>query len=71
MAEKQTHTNVLPETKRKLEILRGVRGLYGYELIEGWTNEAWEKAKKEGLVTDAMISPIKNKKNATGETIAV
>ena len=59
MAEKkQTHINVLTRTQRQIEILKSVRGSYGYELVEAWADQAWAEAKKQGLVTDAMIQPV-------------
>lgn len=65
--DKQTHINVLESTKKKLSILASVKGTFGYEMTEALVDQAWEKAKRDGLVTDAMIeSPTqtKSKKNA-------
>ena len=69
-SQKQTtHIAVTIETQRKLSILKSVQGpkVYIYELVGAWTDEAWEKAKKAGLVTDAMLktqlNPPSEKKN--------
>ena len=56
-SQKQTHVAVLPRTQKQLSILSKVRGPFIYELVGAWADEAWEKAKKDGLVTDAMIQP--------------
>jgi len=73
MAEKtQTHVNVLLQTQKQISILSRVQGQFGYELVEAWANNAWQKAKEEGLVTDAMLQPQKpvpttNKKKEVGD----
>ena len=62
--DKQTHINVLERTKRQIAILKNVSadGAFGYEIVEALVDQAWEKAKKDGLVTDAMIqSPTQSK----------
>ena len=53
--KKFTQIAVTPPTQKKLSILAAVIGPSIYELVETWTNEAWDKARKDGLVTDAMI----------------
>ena len=69
--KKQTHINVLPKTQKQIEILKSVHGTFGYELVETWADEAWDEAKKKGLVTDAMISLATAKKNASrAESVA-
>jgi hypothetical protein len=69
--KKYTQIAVTPTTQKKISILAAVIGPSIYELVESWTNEAWEKAKEDGLVTDAMIqsqekpSPSEKKTNRT------
>jgi hypothetical protein len=53
--KKYTHIGVTVPTQKKISILASVIGPSIYELVESWTDEAWAKAKKDGLVTDAMI----------------
>jgi hypothetical protein len=53
--KKYTHVGVTVQTQKKISILASVIGPSIYELVESWTNDAWEKAKRDGLVTDAMI----------------
>ena len=53
--KKYTHIGVTVPTQKKISILAAVIGPSIYELVESWANDAWEKAKKDGLVTDAMI----------------
>jgi hypothetical protein len=55
--KKYTHVGVTPQTQKKISILAAVIGPSIYELVESWTNNAWDKAKQDGLVTDAMIQP--------------
>jgi hypothetical protein len=67
--KKYTHLAVLVQTQKKVSILASVTGESILDLVEIWAAAAWEKAKKEGLVTDAMIqpqgqSPSKQKKSA-------
>ena len=67
--KKYTHVGVLVQTQKKISILSSIQGENIYELVEAWADEAWEKAKKDGLVTDAMLgsqnqSPTQSKKNA-------
>ena len=59
-----THVAVLLRTQRQLAILKSVRGSKIYELVGECTEKAWEEAKAQGLVTDAMLSPSPSKKNA-------
>lgn len=66
MAERKryTHVGVLVETQKKISILASVTGENIYDLVALWTDQAWEKAKEEGVVTDAMVqspSPIQKK----------
>jgi hypothetical protein len=53
--KKFTQIAVTPQTQKKLSILAAVIGPSIYELVEAWTDAAWEKAKTDGLVTDAML----------------
>jgi hypothetical protein len=65
---------VLPETKRKIQLLAKIKGDNILELIAAWADEAWEKSKKEGLVNDAMIqtqSPSKQKKTVGARVAAL
>ena len=57
---------VLPTTKRKIQLLSGIKDEDILVLVGAWADTEWEKAKKEGLVTDAMLkpSPSKQKKSA-------
>lgn len=58
---KFTHLGVLTETQRRVAILskvaNGGRGMYIYDMVAIWANEAWEEAKLAGVVTDAMLNP--------------
>ena len=56
MAETQkTHIAVLLRTQKQVAILSSVIGPHIYELVGAWVDKAWEDAKKQGLVTDAML----------------
>jgi len=81
MAEQSeyTHVGVLKTTKKKIAILKSVanngQGMEINQLLETWAQNAWEEAKKAGLVTDAMlgIAPVKGKKSSPAvavETVA-
>jgi hypothetical protein len=50
-----THIGLKKGTQRKIAILSRVIGPRIYELVAIWTNDAWEMAKKQGMVTDAML----------------
>lgn len=56
-SESKVYTNlaVLEETKRKIVLLATVRRVEINAVVETWASAEWEKAKKEGLVTDAML----------------
>lgn len=76
--KKYTQIAVTPLTQKKVSILAAVIGPSIYELVEAWADEAWQKAKADGLVTDAMIqsqdkpSPTEKKtKNALTREIAL
>lgn len=75
--KKYTHVGVLVQTQKKISILSSIQGENIYELVEAWADEAWEKAKKDGLVTDAMIQPQeqspseKKTKNAPARVVAL
>lgn len=78
MAEKKfTQIAVTPQTRQKVSILAAVIGPSIYELVESWTDQAWEEAKKKGQVTDAMIqspdkpSPSEKKRTAQSAEIAL
>lgn len=81
MAKKRfTQIGVLPETQKKLSVLASTVGPSIYELVEIWTNEAWEKARKDGLVTDTLLkmiqsqinpSPVEKKRTARSGQVAV
>jgi len=78
MAEKKyTQIAVTPPTQKKISILAAVIGPSIYELVESWADEAWEDAKKAGLVTDAMIqsqekpSPSEKKRNPASARVAL
>ena len=69
MAKKYTHVGILLQTQKKISILSSIQGENIYDLVGSWADDAWDKAKKAGLVTDAMIqsqspSPTKQKKSA-------
>ena len=55
--KKYTHLAVLVQTQKKVSILSSVTGESILDIVEAWADQAWEKAKKDGLVTDAMIQP--------------
>lgn len=64
MEDKKQFVNigVEPRTRRMISILAKVLSTPGhkvniYELVASWVDEAWKKAKKEKLVTDAMLEP--------------
>jgi len=64
--KKYTHLAVLVKTQKKVSIIASVTGESILDLVESWADKAWEDAKKDGLVTDAMIqspepSPSKKK----------
>jgi len=75
--KKYTQISVTPPTHKKVSILAAVIGPSIYELVEAWADEAWEKAKKDGRVTDAMIqsqekpSPSEKKRTAASTRIAL
>ncbi len=50
-----THIGLKKSTKKKIQILSAVMGPNIYELVAIWANDAWEQAKKAGMVTDAML----------------
>lgn len=54
-----THVAVKKElqTKRKISILSQVLHRKQFALVDMWANDAWELAKKAGMVTDAMLGP--------------
>lgn len=56
---KFTHIAVEKPAQKQIAILARVRGVTIYELVAGWANEAWGQAEQEGLVTDAMLTPMK------------
>jgi hypothetical protein len=53
--KKYTHVGVLVETQRKISLLANIQGVYIRDLVETWAEDAWKKAVKRGLVTDAML----------------
>ena len=53
--KKFTQVSITPQTQKKIVILAAVVGPSIYALVESWADQAWEQAKKDGLVTDAMI----------------
>lgn len=55
MSENFTHIGLKKGTKKKIAILSRVIGPAIYELVAIWANDAWEMAKKAGMVTDAML----------------
>lgn len=56
---KFTHIGIEKPTQKQIAILARVRGVTIYELVAGWANEAWGHAEQDGLVTDAMLIPMK------------
>ena len=50
-----THVGVKKETQRKIALLARAQGVDIYALVEYWANEDWKLAKKNKLVTDAML----------------
>jgi hypothetical protein len=70
--KKYTHVGVMTGTQKKIALLSRIRDVNIYDLVEAWADEAWEKAKKEGLVTDAMLTPAPiKKKDAVSAPMAV
>jgi len=63
-----THVGVTVPTQKKIALLAKIKGTMIRDLVGSWADEAWEAAKDEGIVTDAMIapakSPVKQKKSA-------
>lgn len=55
-----THVGILKRTQKQISILARVMSndtkVTMYDLVGLWADEAWEKAKKAGLVTDAMLN---------------
>lgn len=62
-----THIGIKKTDKRKIAILAKVRGGNIYEMVGAWADEAWNKAKAEGKVTDAMI-PVGERAHWVGES---
>src|SRR5688572_19524811 len=52
---KYTHVGVLKRTHKQISILASSAGMNMYDLLASWAQDAWEKAKKTGQVTDAML----------------
>ena len=52
-----THIGVKKTDRRKIAILAKVQGGNIYEMVGAWADDAWNKAKKKGLVSDAMVQP--------------
>jgi hypothetical protein len=50
-----THIGVKKTDQRKIAILAKVQGGNIYEMVGAWADVAWDKAKAEGMVSDAMI----------------
>lgn len=57
MEEKKEFTRVAVEkrTQKQIVILASVQGDFIFELVGSWADDAWSKAKKAGIVTDAML----------------
>lgn len=55
MEEGFTHIGLKKGTQRKIAILSKVIGPRIYELVAIWADNAWEQAKKAGMVTDDML----------------
>ena len=68
--KKYTHLAVLVQTQKKVSILSSVTGESILDLVEAWADEAWEKEKKNGIVTDAMIQSPVEKKNLASARVA-
>ncbi len=68
---KYTHVGILKPTHKKIAILAAVanggQGVNIYELVDAWAQEAWQEAKANGLVTDAMLPT----PSAAGKPVAV
>jgi len=52
---KFTHIGIERKTQRQIAILAKIHGVTIYDLVGTWTDDAWEKARRAGLVTDAML----------------
>lgn len=52
-----THVGLKKDTKKKIAILAKVLGRKQFKLLAIWADDAWNLAKKVGLVTDAMLDP--------------
>lgn len=63
MAKDTTHIAVLQRTQKQVQILSGIQGPHMYEIVAQLVDQAWEKARQDGLVTDAMlqVQPTKKK----------
>lgn len=53
---KYTHIGVEKPTRKIIALLATVRGSKIKSLVGEWADEAWAEARKEGLVTDAMLA---------------
>jgi hypothetical protein len=53
-----THIGIQKSIKRKIALLAKVRDGKIHRLVQEWTEKAWEEAKVEGLVTDAMVGEL-------------
>ncbi|MBI5951863.1 MAG: hypothetical protein HY865_09415 [Chloroflexi bacterium] len=62
-----THIGVKKVDKRKIAILAKVQGGNIYEMVGAWADEAWNKAKAEGVVSDAMI-PLAERAHWVGQS---
>jgi hypothetical protein len=65
--KKFTHVGVEVQTQKKISILAKVEGENIYDLVALWAEEAWEKARKAGRVTDAMLHPTRRKVHFLGK----
>jgi hypothetical protein len=53
-----THIGIQKSVKRKIALLAKVRDGKIHRIVQEWTEKAWEEAKVEGLVTDAMVGEL-------------
>ena len=55
-----THVGVKTSTQRKIALLAKAQVVNIYDLVEFWAQADWDLAIKNGLVTETMLSGVKN-----------
>jgi len=55
-----THVGVKATTQRKIALLAKAQDTSIYDLVDIWAQADWQIALKAGIVTEAMLSGVKN-----------